>query len=125
MKKMAALALAVVSLAGCTKTVDEMSYSERVALGKSIEQNCVSQGTVPGTAEYGQCLQVEANREVYGRIRAQQRERAALAADAAALRSTGEQMQANARNQQIVNALNRPTTTNCTRYGNNVRCNTY
>lgn len=56
-------------LAGCTKTVSEMSFSEREALAKQIEQRCMNQGTVPGTQRHGQCLRVEAEREVVSRER--------------------------------------------------------
>src|SRR5690606_9582993 len=58
---------ALVGLAGCTKTVSEMSFSEREALAKQIEQRCMNQGTVPGTQRHGQCLRVEAEREVVSR----------------------------------------------------------
>ncbi len=105
-------------ISGCTKTVDEMSYSERVALAKGIEESCVKQGTVPGTPEYSACLDIEAQREITGRANTQQRQRAAL-------RNLGNQMQENARNQALVDAMNRPRTTDCYRYFNQVRCNTY
>lgn len=60
---------ALVGLAGCTKTVSEMSFSEREALARQIEQRCIAQGTVPGTPRHGQCIQVEAQREVASRER--------------------------------------------------------
>lgn len=59
----------LIALVGCTKTVAEMSFSEREALAKQIEERCVAQGTTPGTPRYGQCLQVEAQAEIVRRER--------------------------------------------------------
>jgi len=56
--------IAALMLAGCTKTVAEMSFSEREALAGQIEQRCVAQGTTPGTQRHGNCIQAEAQREV-------------------------------------------------------------
>lgn len=61
--------VAAVALSGCTKTVAEMSFSEREALAKEIEQRCLTQGTSPDTERHRQCLQAEAQREIATRER--------------------------------------------------------
>lgn len=65
--KSVVLLCSLLALAGCTKTVEEMSFSEREALADQIQKRCVAQGTVPGTPRHGTCLQVEAQREVHSR----------------------------------------------------------
>lgn len=58
-----------VALCGCTKTVEEMSYSERKALAAEITQRCYAQGVKPGSSEYADCSRVEVQREVAMRHR--------------------------------------------------------
>lgn len=60
---------ALVVLAGCTKTVQEMSYTERKALADQIVHRCMEQGVKLKTAEMDQCTFAEAQREVATRNR--------------------------------------------------------
>lgn len=117
--------LALVGLAGCTKTVQEMSYSERKALAGEIVQRCIKQGVDPRSKEMDACTYAEAQREVTTRNMNYVRERQAAAAMAQGLQNAGNQMQANARNQALINAMNRPVTTRCNRFGSTVTCNSY
>lgn len=58
------LGFALFVLAACgTKTVAEMSFSEREALAEQIQERCLSQGTLPGTPRHEQCLRSEAQSE--------------------------------------------------------------
>jgi|GEM_PF-3225376 len=59
----------VLTLAGCTKTVEEMGYSERKALAQQIVQRCYAQGVKSGTPEMQMCTQAETEREVATRRR--------------------------------------------------------
>ena len=68
MNRILLLALAV-ALTGCTKTVEEMSYSERKALASEIAQRCYAQGVKPNSPEYEDCSRVEVQREVSTRRR--------------------------------------------------------
>lgn len=61
--------LALAALSGCTKTVEEMSYSERQALAGQIVQRCYAQGVKDGTPEMRECIQVEAQGEIARRNR--------------------------------------------------------
>jgi hypothetical protein len=62
--------VALVFLAGCqTKTVEEMSYSERQSLAAQIQQRCYDQGVKPGSKEFVACSQVEVNAEAAKRRR--------------------------------------------------------
>lgn len=80
--------LLIASLAivgGCTKTVEEMSYSERKALSSEIVKRCMAQGVKLNTKEMDTCLYVEAQREVVGRRNSVVRQRQAAAAIGAGL----------------------------------------
>lgn len=63
------LILGLLTVAGCTKTVEEMSYSERKALSNQIVKRCIAQGVQVGSKEMNACTYAEAQREVYGRRR--------------------------------------------------------
>lgn len=79
--KLIALALCGLTLAACqTKTVEEMSYSERKELAGQIAARCYAQGVKAGSPEYEQCSAVEVQREAAMRRRAAAREDAAAAA---------------------------------------------
>jgi hypothetical protein len=67
--KLYVLALSALALVGCTKTVEEMSYSERKALAQEIANRCYQQGVKSGSAEYEECSRVEVQREVSMRRR--------------------------------------------------------
>lgn len=69
MTKFLMLAVAAVVLAGCTKTVEEMSYSERQILAQEIVQRCIGQGVKPDTPQMRDCTGVEAQREIATRHR--------------------------------------------------------
>lgn len=79
MRKLLVAALPLVVLAGCTKTVEEMSYSERQVLAQQIVQRCVAQGVKPETPQMQECTGVEAQREVASRRRAAARQDAIAA----------------------------------------------
>lgn len=64
-----ALVVAGLTLAGCTKTVEEMGYSERKALAEQIVQRCYAQGVKSGTLEMQLCTQAETEKEVATRRR--------------------------------------------------------
>lgn len=90
------LAVAIgLMLAGCTKTVAEMSFSEREALSRQIAERCVAQGTTPGTQRHESCLRAEAESEV-------------------ATRDRRARVQDARRSQK--------TTSFCQRFGNTVQC---
>lgn len=74
------LVISLAGIGGCTKTVEEMNYSERNALAEQIKKRCVAQGTVPGTKQYGDCLMVEAQSEIYSRRNNSARQQQAAAA---------------------------------------------
>ena len=63
------IVVALLALSGCTKTVAEMSFSEREALAAQINQRCIAQGAQPGTARHNQCIEAEAQSEVATRER--------------------------------------------------------
>lgn len=67
--KTAVVITTLLALDGCTKTVEEMSFSEREALAAQIQKRCLAQGTVAGTPRHGTCLQAEAQREISTRRR--------------------------------------------------------
>lgn len=68
-------------LTGCqTKTVEEMSYTERKVLADQVVQRCQAQ-KVP-QAEMSACVNVEANREIATRRRSAQRQDAIAASEA-------------------------------------------
>lgn len=69
MKIRVAVLLAVVALSGCTKTVEEMNYTERKALGAELVKRCVGQGIDPKSPEMKKCTDAEGQREVYSRRR--------------------------------------------------------
>jgi len=100
MKKMIAAALAAFALTACV--------SEQPATGETaakLADSCKNYGFRPGSDAYSACLlQLDQNR-----ISENRRKRLAFAQ---ALSDTGEQMQANARANQISNSMNRPI--NCT-----------
>lgn len=94
-----------VFLTGCETTpVHELSYSEQQAWAKKIMQRCIDQGVKLGTPQMQDCLTVEARRDAAIRYNNAQRQQRF----AEALRDAGNQMQANARHQQMINAMNRP-----------------
>lgn len=100
---------AVLLLAGCqTQQISEMNYTQRKELAGKLVQRCIDQGVKLGSAEMQTCTWAEAQAENAKR----QNARRQMAAMGAAMQNAGNQMQANARNQQLINAMNRPV--NCT-----------
>lgn len=68
MFRAAVFVLAVGVLAGCqTKTVHEMSHTEKKQLAAEIRKRCLAQGVRPGTKEDDICLRNEVAREFYVR----------------------------------------------------------
>lgn len=108
MKRFALLVAALV-LAGCTKTVDEMSYSEVKEYAATLHERCVAQGVKPGP-EMQLCINQEARADQARRTR----QRQIGAAIAEASESYGRSMQAN-----------RPVNCTSTGYGNQVRTTCY
>lgn len=68
-----------IALAGCNKTVAEMSYTERQKLAQELVKRCHSQGVKDGTAEMNTCLGAEAQSETARRERRARRADAILA----------------------------------------------
>src|SRR5690606_9542524 len=96
---------ALVGLAGCETTpVHELSYSEQQEWAKQIVQRCYDQGIGPNSPQLSDCVRAEALRDASLRYTNAQRQQRF----AEALRDAGNQMQANARHQQMINAMNRP-----------------
>lgn len=94
--------------AGCqTKSVNEMSYTEVKEYAGKLHERCVKQGAKEG-ADMQMCINQEARSDEAKRIKNKEMAQAI----GQALSDTGDQMQANARNQALVNAMNRPV--NCT-----------
>lgn len=104
---------AAVMVAGC--------QSEKPAQGKVLAQitaQCEAYGFKPGTDAFAACVyQSDQNRIAGNR---EQRLRTA-----AALQQFGNQMQQNAQNQQMINAMNRPRTCTTTGFGNTLRTTCY
>jgi hypothetical protein len=71
MRVLGCLAVSVL-LAGCVteKTVDEMSYSEKVAMAQGVIQSCVDQGVAKDSPEMEACYNAETTREVARREKA-------------------------------------------------------
>lgn len=69
MKIRVAVLLAVVALSGCTKTVEEMNYTERKALGAELVKRCMGQGIDPKSPEMNKCTYAEAQSEIASRRR--------------------------------------------------------
>lgn len=106
MKRAIGVALfALIGLAGCETTpVHELSYSEQQEWAKKIVQRCIDQGVDTNSPQINECVRAESIRDASLRHRnAIQQQRFAEA-----LRDAGDQMQANARHQQMINAMNRP-----------------
>lgn len=101
--------LFVLALAGCTKTVEEMNYSERKALADQIVQRCYAQGVKSGTSEMDLCLAAEVQSEKAKRYNNAAREKRMAAGLGAGLASAGD-----AFNQAAANsaAANRTVTCN-------------
>jgi len=104
---------AVAALSSC--------QSESPAKGKTlaaIEAQCTAYGFKPGTDVYAACVyQSDQNRI--------NQNRNARLRFAAALAQTGQQMQENASNQAMVNAMNRPRTCYTTGYGSTLTTRCY
>ncbi len=102
-----------VSVAGCV--------SEDPATGEAFQElgfTCQRYGFKPGSSEYSSCmLQLDQQR-----ISESRRKRLAFSQ---AMSNMGNQIQADQRNQQMINAANRPV--NCTSrgYGNTVQTSCY
>lgn len=99
----------------------EGCQSESPATGKTlaaIQSQCAAYGFKPGTDVYATCIfqadqnRINANRDARLRM-------------AAALQQTGAQMQQNANQQAMINAMNRPRTCTTTGYGNTLRTQCY
>lgn len=90
--KIAAVVLAVTALAGCQKTYQEMSYSERKALSKTIAQRCIDQGFTKKSPEATACLRAEAEREIVGRENSRENARLAAAAVGNGFSAYGQSM---------------------------------
>lgn len=81
------LLIGLVALAGCqTKTVEEMSYTERKALATELTQRCYAQGVKANSPEFEACARVEVQRE------AAVRRRRAAVEDAQAATPSGPRM---------------------------------
>ena len=75
MRNVVVLIALVAALAGCqTKTVEEMSYSERKQLASVISKRCADQGYTDGNPEMPACIKQEVSREVATRRREAARE---------------------------------------------------
>lgn len=61
--------IACLAVAGCTKTVAEMNYTERKALAEVIVKRCYEQGVRTGTPEMDACMRVETESEIATRNR--------------------------------------------------------
>lgn len=96
MRSIVGTVVAALALAGCTQTVEEMSYSERKALAEQIVQRCYAQGVKSGTPEMALCTQAESQREQATRSR-----KAAV---------------------EDARRANRPHTQMCQKFGSNVVC---
>ncbi len=105
MKIILVLASLTIAASGCV--------AERPAQGDTlakIQLTCQGYGFQPGTPNFAACvMQLDQNRisENINRRRA----------FGAALQNMGNQMQANAQNQAMINAMNRPRTCRTTGYG--------
>ncbi|MGN7962190.1 hypothetical protein [Brucella sp. 22210] len=106
MKSILILASSLIVLAGCQGTPigDAMIGKEKLAA--MDDSYCKSIGAAPNTNAYVQCRMFKTAQREQSHQRAYSRASASLA-------NTGNQMQANARNQQLINAMNKPVT--CTR----------
>lgn len=103
-----ALGVALLALAGCTTSTDEMSYSQLQAYAATMVEKCQKQG-VPDE-QLQACAEQEMRADQARRMR--QRQFGAALSQASA--DYGRSVQAN-----------RPVTTNCHRFGNNVSCTSY
>lgn len=110
MKWAIGVALLALALTGCTKTVQEMSYSERKALAGEIVQRCIKQGIDPRSKEMDACTYAEAQREVTTRNMNYIRERQAAAAIGQGLQNAGQSY-----NQAAANSAAMNRTVTCTR----------
>jgi hypothetical protein len=77
----AILAVSLISIAGCNKTVSEMNYAEVHQLANEIRARCAAQAGPPGSQQYEACTQIEARHETLSR----ERKRAAVRGAAASL----------------------------------------
>lgn len=108
MKRIALIAMAMAA-AGCqSKPIEQMSYTELNQLSGEIVKRCYAQGVKPRTREMQICTQQEITREQATRAANTQRR----IAFGQAMSNMGDQMQQNARNQAVINSMNRPI--NCT-----------
>lgn len=98
----------VLALAACTQSVNEMSYSQLQAYAATMVEKCQKQG-VPDE-QLRACAEQEMRADQARRMR--QRQFGAALSQASA--DYGRSVQAN-----------RPVTTNCHRFGNNVSCTSY
>lgn len=108
------ISVTVLALTGCV--AEQPANQQQV---QKLGEQCMTYGFKPGTDQFNACIfQLDQNR-----IAENRRRRIAIGN---ALSETGDQMQANARNQQMINAVNRPVTCNSTPgYGGTVRTNCY
>ncbi|QNQ62523.1 hypothetical protein IB024_01830 [Brucella sp. 6810] len=116
------VSIACVALSACqTKPIEEMSYSEKKALAEQIVKRCVAQGVKHDTPEMRDCSRAEVQREYATRQNNAFRQQRA----AAAFANYGNQMQAHYRNQQMINAMNRPVNCTSNRFGSTITTNCY
>lgn len=108
MKRFALLVTAL-ALAGCTKTVDEMSYSEVKEYASKLHERCLEQGVKPGP-EMQLCINQEARADQAKRRRQ---------------REIGEAIAAGAESYSRSVQANRPINCTSTGYGNTVRTTCY
>lgn len=109
MRKIMLLSVAV--LASCT--TDRPADQQQV---QKLGEQCMVYGFKPGTDAFNACIfQLDQSR-----IAENRRKRMVIAG---AFSDMGDEMQANARNQQLVNAMNKPVNCTSTRYGGTVRTN--
>lgn len=84
------LLVAAAALTACTKTVQEMSYSEQKALGQQIVKRCLDQGVDIKSKEMDTCIYVEAQRDVTTRNNSATREREAAVVIGQGLQNAGQ-----------------------------------
>lgn len=105
------LAIAALAVAGCqTKQLDELSYTERKALGKTIAQRCIDQGITKKGPEADACLRAEVEREFATRERNREKGRHAAMAFSQGFSNYGRAMSAPA--YSLSTSSHRPI--NCT-----------
>lgn len=101
------LLVAALGLAGCqAQQIEEMSYSQKNALARTIAERCAKQGIADGHPQQRACIEHEVQREVAVRRNAQVNADRARLALAAGLTGAAQGMQ----NSSAAYNANRPVT---------------